>query len=1089
MSHSAIIDSRVRAGLHGGSALRPCREALAATPVANLMPAAKVQAAAPRRAAITCGAAVSGWLWKSGGMIFCLLKPFLKTKSGLVMRIAAAGLLGVIPAVQATVVVTGKWTLDDPESLFGSTIITALDSAGSRNLYEYNISVARYSTDVPLPGVTEIPISSVAPSAPTYSASFTATGGSSAYLAPSPAATYDYSDKFGVEVWVKSGQASQSGTILFNGNAGGTKGWGFIQDGTNYKAYLGGVGSLGSAPVSTTGWTHLAIVRDKAAFGTFGGGGTRFYVNGILNATQSWWLGFNATAGTNDGSIFSIGSRASAQNPFTGLVAEARVFTFNSGAFSASDLNVTPKPATGLGRAAWMQGKYGVFIHYFPGIADITGSNDGQIDGYYCMPNQTYESLTGQTGFASHRNLLSDIYDSLQKVNPEIKVMAYLASEGPRAAPSAISGPGGLNCANGPGPMRADFRKKFNKIVKEWSQSMGSKLSGWWFDGCWSYWDITYDSNGNHVYNNPPDGSRGLDNLNALITACRSGNPNAAVACNTFMLPSGPDGYTTQADYTTGEANFFDRTPIHPTVPVTDANGSSSLHWNLTSFLGKWWANAGTTANAAPYPTQQLANYVYFVCQTGGSLMIDVEPSRSGSLAPAHLAQLMAVNTAVRVNQTYTDYTFLNNGVEVTNVAAYKPSWFMSNYGDYELPVNGGSCLMSYGNDLSLASHATDPALPTYEADGRNYALAGGEWDWNYRVDLGGTKAFNYYVLTQPTNGYATAYAIEGSANGTNWNILLSATATAGGCRHGYLDVDGNYRYARVRAITPNGANQPGVQMAIQEFELYQLSRPTTNEVAINVPYHSEQLYAAYNSEAQNLNQIGTYGVPSGSGNKLTAIAGPGYIGGDYWADYRTTWQFKLDELGINAADVTSATLKWTAGQILWPSSNLAIDVVDSILMYGGANIASGLTTFQEGYSHSGSIDITTLFKTKLGNATSNSGLALQFYFVGPTGGTSPYQGGILNTVSIDVTTDLSYRSAPPTRVAVNMVNNGGVKNLVLTGSGGVGSLGYSIESSTNLIDWNTIAIRQPFGLGGTVNFTNVVSPATRTLFYRIRVP
>ena len=601
------------------------------------------------------------------------------------------------PGVKASITESGKWNFDEPESLHGAVIASAVDSAGSNSLFQYNSSVARYSTDVPLPGVTEIPISSVAPSAPTYSASFTATGPTSAYLAPSPAATYDYSDNFGVEVWVKSGQASQSATILFNGDAGASKGWGFIQDGTNYQGVLGGLTLVGSAPATTNGWTHLALVRDTASFGT------RLYVNGVLNATVS--SGINPTAGIADGSIFSIGSRAAAHNPFTGLVAEARVFTFISGAFNVSDLNVTPKPAIGLGRAAWMQGKYGVFIHYIPDIADITGSNDGswdatvnafdtdafaaqvnatgasfvvisigQIDGYYCMPNQTYESLTGQTGFASQRNLLSDIYDSLQEVNPEIKVMAYLASEGPRAAPSAISGPGGLNCANGPGPMRADFRKKFNKIVKEWSLSMGSKLSGWWFDGCWSYWDITYDSNGDHVYNNPPDDSRGLDNMNALITACRAGNPNAAVACNTFMLPSGPDGYTTQADFTTGESNLFDRTPISPTVPVSDANGTSSLHWNLTSFIGKWWANAGTTSNATPYPTQQLTNYVYFACKAGGSLIIDMEPSRSGNLAPAQLAQMEAVKTTVRVNQTYSDYRFLNNGTELTNVAAYKPS-------------------------------------------------------------------------------------------------------------------------------------------------------------------------------------------------------------------------------------------------------------------------------------------------------------------------------------------------------------------------------------------------------------------------------
>jgi hypothetical protein len=187
----------------------------------------------------------------------------------------------------------------------------------------------------------------------------------------------------------------------------------------------------------------------------------------------------------------------------------------------------------------------------------------------------------------------------------------------------------------------------------------------------------------------------------------------------------------------------------------------------------------------------------------------------------------------------------------------------------------------------------------------------------------------------------------------------------------------------------------------------------TANAAVINVPYYSEQLYAAYNSVNNNLNQIGTFGIPSGLNNKFTAIAGPGYIGGDYWGDYRTTWQFKLDELGINAADVTSATLKWTRGQILWPSANLAIDVLpisnlsnwNVIPMYGGTTIDTELPTFADPAQTTDQTDITNVFKTALGNATSNSGLALQFYFVGPTGGSSPYQGGQLATMSIDVTT------------------------------------------------------------------------------------
>ena len=261
----------------------------------------------------------------------------------------------------------------------------------------------------------------------------------------------------------------------------------------------------------------------------------------------------------------------------------------------------------------------------------------------------------------------------------------------------------------------------------------------------------------------------------------------------------------------------------------------------------------------------------------------------------------------------------------------------------------------------------------------------------------------------------------------------------------------------------------------------------------INVPYHSEQLYAAYNSEAQNLNQIGTFGLPSGSENKLTAIVGPGYIGGGYWADYRTTWQFKLDELGINAADVASATLNWSRGQILWPSSNLAIDVVDSnfsswnpILMYGGTQIASGLTTFADPGVSTGQLDITNVFKTALGNATANSGLALQFYFVGPTGGTSPYQGGNLNTMSIVVTTtyaswatkyaggqtiDLDYDNDGVSNGVEYFMNSaagftanpGLVGNTVTWSNGGNISAStygtqFVVQTSSDLVTWEDVA-------------------------------
>jgi hypothetical protein len=84
--------------------------------------------------------------------------------------------------------------------------------------------------------------------------------------------------------------------------------------------------------------------------------------------------------------------------------------------------------------------------------------------------------------------------------------------------------------------------------------------------------------------------------------------------------------------------------------------------------------------------------------------------------------------------------------------------------------------------------------------------------------------------------------------------------------------------------------------------------------------------------------------------------------------------------------------------------------------------------------------------------------------------------------------------TAPPAKVpshlVISLVNSAGVNHVTLTGSGGSGPYGYSVQSSTDLADWTTIATGQGFGPGGTVNFTHALAnPRPSKLFYRISVP
>jgi len=80
-----------------------------------------------------------------------------------------------------------------------------------------------------------------------------------------------------------------------------------------------------------------------------------------------------------------------------------------------------------------------------------------------------------------------------------------------------------------------------------------------------------------------------------------------------------------------------------------------------------------------------------------------------------------------------------------------------------------------------------------------------------------------------------------------------------------------------------------------------------------------------------------------------------------------------------------------------------------------------------------------------------------------------------------------------PTNVVASIQNILGTNSIVITGSGGGGSSGYTVLTATNLTlplaSWTTNSTGIPFSSGGAVGFTNAINPASPQLFYRIRVP
>ena len=82
--------------------------------------------------------------------------------------------------------------------------------------------------------------------------------------------------------------------------------------------------------------------------------------------------------------------------------------------------------------------------------------------------------------------------------------------------------------------------------------------------------------------------------------------------------------------------------------------------------------------------------------------------------------------------------------------------------------------------------------------------------------------------------------------------------------------------------------------------------------------------------------------------------------------------------------------------------------------------------------------------------------------------------------------------SVAPTNLVVALVNLSGTNSVIISGTNGSGS-GYTILTTTNLVtplaNWVTNATGLPFGPGGSVSYTNPVSPLQPQQFYRVRVP
>ncbi|MDB5084632.1 MAG: hypothetical protein JWN30_1518 [Bacilli bacterium] len=253
----------------------------------------------------------------------------------------------------------------------------------------------------------------------------------------------------------------------------------------------------------------------------------------------------------------------------------------------------------------------------------------GQNTGHYCAPNETYDSIVGiHPSKCSRRDLVSDLSDALARKN--IKLLVYLPSGAPDKDPLAMeklawengyTGPGNRHNRQRTGKRLAEFQHNWETVITEWSLRWGTKVSGWWIDGCY-FADEMYRF---------PD----APNFQSFAAALKAGNPDSIVAFAPGVIVPVISHATEYEDYIAGE--------VIDKFPVCEGRWMDGAQYHILSFLGTGWGQGQPR-----FVDEFVIGYTKHVNQKEGVVTWDVPITHGGLIEQPFMEQLKALHKGLR---------------------------------------------------------------------------------------------------------------------------------------------------------------------------------------------------------------------------------------------------------------------------------------------------------------------------------------------------------------------------------------------------------------------------------------------------------
>ncbi len=309
-----------------------------------------------------------------------------------------------------------------------------------------------------------------------------------------------------------------------------------------------------------------------------------------------------------------------------------------------------------------------------------------------------------------------------------------------------------------------------------------------------------------------------------------------------------------------------------------------------------------------------------------------------------------------------------------------------------------------------------------------------------------------------PTN-HASTYTLSGG----------SLTAI-GGANGGNVKIGGSADGASTALLTLGNSGKIVASGAIQGYsgaagsQAFAFSGGTLVAGGVNMTSLADALGNAAGTLVNNGGRLS----PGDEG-----VAGETIITGNYTANAGST-------LSIDIKGAAVATAFTNSGAFY-----------DTVAVSGTASLDGNLVVRTNGFTPTPTSAFTILSAGSVSGAFAN----LTGGRVTVSGSTNTF--AVLVTATSVILTNYSGAgstpSVAPTNIVAQVVNLSGINQIILSGSGGSGSSGYSVLSTTNpgllRANWSINATGVPFGPGGSIAYTNPISAGVPARFFQIRVP